>query len=726
MTVSTQSKPASNADSDLATGAAGTILARLVLSAISLVSLLLGVLALAAGLDALRTIGLLTFCVLGIGAAPWQLNASIRLATRVTLAGFTSLAVLTVVATAMVTLQSWHPALCFVVVATLGVVLHGVGLRWALLDLRAVHPELRHAGAGRLLAEWSPHIPSAATVRRLLPALSAVSGGGLCVVAALTHRHIDPGFGGFPTQIGPAWVVGLVLVVAGLVFARGEGERGIAVTVLVLLVVLTLTPALVYDGPRSQSAEKHVDLVQQIRELHKLNSSVAIYNAWGGFFAAVAWLCDVSGIRDPMRLATFWPPLIGLLRLVSLRYLAGQVLRSPYQRWVAVALAILADPLGADYFSPQSVGFLLGIVMFGLALSHCRTGTRVALLLLGGCVLAVTHQFSPYVVGGALLLLVLFRQVRPWWTPALVLVPAIAWAVLHRDSLRGFLSLADIGRVQNFRAPTTVGSAGLQRLPIVEETVVALVVGLLLLGALAAVAVLRHARQLSYWALAACPAVGILLVATNPYGQEGIFRAALFAIPWLALLAARCFSPPTCRPPRLPLAAVYGVLTVTFLVASFGLDATNVVRQSDVAAFSYFDHQKPFPAGATSYLLALGGGDLPGTIPTVGATHQVISRDDLSAGSALQLQDPPTERTVATLTSRFVAYSEQPPSQANLLAIWSPVSSAYDWAYGVQTPQAFAALRDAFAASPYWQIAFTQDGTVIFRFNGARYGSATG
>jgi len=54
-------------------------------------------------------------------------------------------------------------------------------------------------------------------------------------------------------------------------------------------------------------------------------------------------------------------------------------------------------------------------------------------------------------------------------------------------------------------------------------------------------------------------------------------------------------------------------------------------------------------------------------------------------------------------------------------ALWSPVSSKYGAAYGVQAPQKFVKLRNAFAASPYWQIAFQQDETVIFRLDGAGY-----
>jgi len=402
---------------------------------------------------------------------------------------------------------------------------------------------------------------------------------------------------------------------------------------------------------------------------------------------------------------------------------------------------------------------VLGIIVFGLSLSRRRTATRVLLILLAGCVLTISHQLSPYIVGGVLIVLVIFRQVRPWWTPALVLVPAIGWALAHADALRGFISLKDIGQAQNFLPPQTVASSTLQRLPIVQLTVVALLAGIILVGALATVTLLRHRRELRFWGFAACPAVGLVLIATNPYGQEGIFRAVLFGVPWLALLAAHCFSPPCRLLTRLPIGAVCAALTAAFLVASFGLDATNVVRPSDLAALRYYQHLGDGRSGTVSNLLVLGGGDLPVFVPMKGGTHQILGRDSLElrvtqpppppkdllpppkgrppaeqpsppppllAGSpqrdsTREEAGIPSSVVVARLTAELIDYSGQPASRADLYALWSPQSSVYDSAYAIQSPREFVALRDAFTTSPYWNIDFAQNGTILFHFDSARY-----
>jgi hypothetical protein len=716
---------------------------------VSLGCLAAGLPLLALGADTAGLPFVLVFVFLGIGSAPWQGRTALRLPVRLTLTMLTGFSVLTLVSVAMLSLHRWEPTVAFAAVAAVCVPLHVRALHRALWDEdRAPWPWLdgfrdRRADNG----------PRESWLVRWVSPVSAGAGTLLCLGSAAGHRHIDPGFLGFLTQIGPAWYVGLALLMVAVALSSPDREYRIAIPVLLLMVVLTLTPSLVYDGPRSQSAAKHVDLILQIQALGRMDTAAHIYEAWPGFFAAMAWVCDITGIRDPMTLATFWPPLLGLFRVVGLRYFFGQVLRTPHQAWLAVALAVLADPLGADYFSPQSVGFVLALAVFGLALTKSDDVPRLGLIFLAGWVLAMSHQLSPYTVGGVLVILVLFRQVRPWWTPFLILAPALVWAAVHRGALEGFISLSVVGRSQNFRPPKTSGSPGLERLLIVRETVLALLAGIFILAILSLVVLIRGRRDLRLWAFACCPAAGLVLVAVNPYGQEGIFRAVLFGIPWLALLASHLFSsmssaPSTTALPRrfsrhtllaspsrvlvehqrlvwtrVALLATFEVLAFTFLIASFGLDASNVIRQGDVAAYRYFQQtstDRPVPR----YILALGGGDLPTVLPPESRTYQSVSRDSLKM-PVRQERVLRTNLQVEQLTARFSRYTRQPATHAELYAVWSPVSSQYDWAYGLQSPGQFAALRDAFLRSTYWDVVLARDGTYLFRFESSRYRPGT-
>ena len=676
-----------------------TAVPRLVISGLSLLGLLLGLLAGLVGADAVQTPALLLFCALGVGSTPWQLDDRLDLAARLTYSGATSLVVWVLPSVLMLAIGEWHPAVVFAILAGLSAPVHLVVLRRCLAE-----------GAGARLASRGRTVPRPGPAEVL-----AAAGALLCLVAALLHRHLTAGFGGYTTQIGAAWFVGLVLVLVSFVAARRRPEWVMATSALLLMLVLTLTPALVYDGPRSQSAFKHVDLVEQIRATGSLHASVTIYDAYDGFFAGMAWLADATGIDDSLRLAVFWPPLLGLLRLVALRLLAGQLVRGTYQRWIAVVLAVLADSIGADYFSPQSVGFVLGILAFALVLTPGRAPSRQVLLVALGCTLAVTHQLSPFIVAGVVGVLTVFRQVRPWWTSGLLLAPALVWAGLHWETISGFLDVGALGRVSNFRPPETAEAAGLVRLPVVTLSVVGLLVGILLIGGIALVALVQRRRDLRSWALACSPAVGLVLVAVNPYGQEGIFRAALFGIPWLAVLAAGRFSDGGSVRSRLSLLVVSIVMASGFLVSSSGLDSLTVTRMSDVAAVRTMQEL----SGDDYLLVDLGTGDLPTTL-RLGSQYVSSETVDMSGPAVLELA--PYAR-VEWLSSRLYSRYLLPTDQTGVpvYAQWSDVQASYQEAYGVQEPSDFAALRDALDRSPFWDVVEAEGGTVLFRFNVAAY-----
>jgi hypothetical protein len=684
---------------------------RFIISGLSLVMLVVGGAGFVTGWADARTLGLAFYVFIGIGGAPWVLARRMRLPTRLAMTALTTLCVPTFVGSLMLWHGDWHPAVAFAVLAAASAPLHAYGCYAARQDrkLRGDQIGPSRTVLSRVHGRLSRLVRKHVSVSLLL----ALGGGALCLVAALTHRHADPGLWGFLTIVGPLWYVGLALVVISFAVSRADSDASVAVAVLVLVLVLTATPALVYDGPRSQSAAKHVDFVQQIRLLHRLETPVPVYNAWPGYFAAMAWVCDVAGIRDPMRLALWWPTLIGLFKLAGLRFLAGTVLTSRRVAWVAVALAVVADPIGADYFSPQSLGFVLGLLAFAIALSHYGTALKVTALAGAGCALAVSHQLSPYIVGGTLAILALLRQVRPWWLPVTVLAPAAVWAGLHHSALAGFVDITDVGNAKNFRPPATETALGLTRLPIVGINAWALAGGIVLLGVAAALVVLRRRRSIEVWALAAAPAAGLAIIAVNPYGQEGIFRSALFGIPWLALLAAQLFRAEADRPDR-RLLVVLSVLCVTFLTACFGMDATNVIRPSDRAAYQYFLAQRGTP-GQVAYLLEMGPGDLPSSAPGIDPEHVTVGLESLEPGGPSDPGEPPAHKQ-RRLTRAILARSGQDPATAAVYALWSPTSSYHAWQYGLDTPEHFAGLRDAFRNAPEWTVAAEDGQTVLFRY----------
>ncbi len=691
---------------DAASGASD-VRARRLLALVSLAALIVGLVGEAGRVEPLR-LAWLVLLLLGLGSAPLQRVFRLDPAARLGLSVLLSLSTVLIVGSAMAFTGWWHPRLAFTILAPLAALLHLQALVSLGVGIPLRRPQLRkYLSWSHLRATISPSIAS------------SLLGVALWLPAALTHRHVQPGLYGLLKVMPAYWYLGLVLTVVGLLIGRHDRERDMLIAVLFLMLAMTVTPSLIYDWPRSASAAKHVGLVQQIRIDHKLLPSLDIYNAWGGFFGGAAWLCDVTGIHDPMRLATAWPPIIGLCRLAELRFMVGRVTTSARSCWAAMALVLLADSIGADYFSPQSVGLVLSLGVYAIALSSTRDEQRgyrflrLGVMLVAGLALAPTHQLSPYIAGGVLAILVVFQVIRPWYTPLLVLGPAFGWALLHWSSLKGFLDLSSIGSVENFRPPVTIGTPGLQRLPIVRETVLALLVsfGIVALGAM--IALFRERRQRAIWAFCSCAGCGLIFVAVNPYGNEGVFRAILFAIPWLAIVASRLVAPPVravIRSRTGLLGAACAVMLPCFLLSMFGLDASNVIRTGDLDAQAYFETSAPVGAR----LLSMGGGDLPGRLTARYRFYEGAGLEQITP--ALPAGAFNAQADVIAITKALVAYFPD-IRPTSLYAVWSPVSYYYDWEYGIRTPAESDKIRDALVSSGYWTLVLHKDGTYLFRLD---------
>lgn len=683
---------------------------RLVLSGLFAFSLVLFAAGFALGSDALRLLALCGALFFGIGTAPLQLSERASLDLRLCVAALIGLSLPVVVASVMVLAPVWHPLLAAVLAGAVAVGVHAVACRRVLSGLSG-------PSGPRILGPVRPR------VRELLDASAVCSLGGTAAWAAgvaVTGHVAAPGVLGFLPRAPVYWYLGLGLLVAGIMLARGRGELRPAFGVVSLLAALTLTPAVVYGMPRQPAGAKHVDLVLAILQTHHISGDAGIYKAYSGLFSAVAWLCDVSGMRDVMAISTYWPFFIDLLVVVCLRFLFGQLTRSRYRVWVAVMLAILVNSIGTDYFSPQSVGFALGLGVFGLVLVRPSAGLsergRIAILLLSGCALAVTHELSPYIVGGVLVILVIFRVARPWYLPAVVLGPALAWALMNLEYVSEFFSLADLGSLANFEPPQQSpypATPGLQRLPIVAEGSDALTLGLVVLAVIACAGFARRIRSRYAWAFMLSNGVGLALIAANAYGNEGIFRAALFSIPWLAAVGTQALPAARSRWPSTCYGVVAAGLVGAYLISMFGLDNFNVIRPADYQALAAYNAA----AAPDSYLLNLSrtGDMLPHALyPPLEGSHSIGWGMLITQAEAEIMR--PTPRDADAIAGQYYQYARGNGGEtAELYAIWSPAAADYALDYGFETLAQSRGWRAAFIASPDWEVVYGSDGTYLFR-----------
>jgi hypothetical protein len=684
-------------------GTLGSVYAVLAMAALFGFSLLMVAVGYATGLPALRLIGVLGAMVFGVGAAPLQLSQQIRLHLRLAVAAMTGISVTTLIASVMALVPAWHPLPAAIAVGSVAVLLHIYGCWRALTTWPGLIGQF----------SWWVHLRPASINPSLI---FSVGGTALWVVSAVAAGHVVPtGPYGFLTHISVSWIAGLLLLVVSIGLARGKPEFYAMFGLVSLLAALTVTPAMVYGTPRIQSAQKHIDLIQQLMQTHHLNRLGDIYQAYSGFFSNMAWVCDLARVHDPTGLAAYWPFVIGLVSLAELRLFFGRFTTSPYQMWAATTFVVLVNAVGQDYFSPQSVGFVLALGVFGLAAGRTWPGlperARILVLLLTGCALAVTHELSPFIAGGTLCVLVVFRLTGPWWVPATNIVPAAAWAVLSKPVLAGSLSLSQLGKLSNFEPPQTLSTPGLQRLPVVDDSSHALLLGLLVLIVLAVIGFFRTIKSRTAWAYMLCVGVGLMLVAATAYGNEGIFRAALFGIPWLTVMALRAV--PRRRGQWLSVAfgLTTAALTATYVVAQFGLDNAGVIQPSDVRALQVYQADAPL----TSYMLTLSYGDTPYSIefpysgdyltwPAFVSKAEVVKRAPaLKASDAIEL------------ARQYVTYVENNQSNdKQLYALWSPASTAYSVDYGLETRAQADKWRQLLISSPAWHVVYHSRGTYLF------------
>jgi hypothetical protein len=746
-------------------------MAVLVWAAVFAASLVLAVIGRLAGIEAFALIGGYGVVFFGVGGAAFQLKPKLELYARLTGSVLVGFAVLLLAGMVMADVRGfWSPLAALLMILIPAICLHAAGVVevWMPADaggrrgaadrgelaeaLLTGFADLPHAelapvasGNGRQVetvetVEFEPldqvHELTLAGGTKLhvtAPRLSIqliMLGTLFWLAPALWSRDPNPGYWGLLTTINPLWYVGLVMVLAGFALGR-HSELRAALATLSFGLATTLTPALVYGGPREQTAAKQMQLVENVLLNHHVHVTAGIYQAFSSMFAGIAGLAELLGIHGMLghmslwSLATYWPVLLVLMRIAVLRFLMGRLLPTSARRWSAVMLVLLVDSLGADYFSPQSIGYVMAVGIVAIAING-RTrrpfNDRItfALLLVAGCALGPAHELSPYMAAGALVVLAVFGQ-APWWSCLPVGVPALLWAAVVHNVISQNFNFGSLFNISNFRPPLTVATPGLQRMAIVGVQSHLLLVALLILIGLAAVGFLSHVRERWAWGYALCPIVGVALIAINPYGNEGIFRATLFAIPWMAVLAMRMPHPSRWLPDlaRRPAAMTAGIglglcaLLGTFLIAAYAMDGTNVLPQGNVAVTDYAWRLPPHD----DFVLSAGSATNPADGANFAFRYQTLEWSEVVKGvPALQALHPtPADATALAARYRLVAVAHGATTTSPLYLIWDRSSALYSNAYGLQSTAQMNAWLQLLRTTSSWKLVDHAGGAYLFQ-----------
>lgn len=404
---------------------------------------------------------------------------------------------------------------------------------------------------------------------------------------------------------------GLLLLAA----AAGHGRLAVAVPAVWLVVVHT-SPALAHRWARFPIVYIHLGFIRLIEAEQTGDILLDARFAWPGFFGSfVPSLAEI----DPDVLdwvVRLWPTLIMGASAVLVAALARRSYPNlPLIGPLSSLVFLLLSWTGQDYFSPQSVGFLMYLsiiivlesgplrprgawssvapILSRFATSGgdrplARTSASYVALLVLGLGAIVMHPLAPFFICGALVILGIYGRTVAWRLLTMVAIAYVLWVVVAAEpwwSTRIDELTEQFGRFFTNLNESTSERVVTSSAPHLLVTRVRSVVGLatfvsvLLMGIVMATSRFRYLRP----ALPLAPLAGIpvLAAAVQSYGGEIIIRVLLFTLPMASILLARVLlaMPRVAVPVVVPLLAV--VLVPVFVVARFGNEAFEMSTAAD-------------------------------------------------------------------------------------------------------------------------------------------------
>ncbi|HEX3790970.1 MAG TPA: hypothetical protein VHW44_24110 [Pseudonocardiaceae bacterium] len=391
--------------------------------------------------------------------------------------------------------------------------------------------------------------------------------GALCWV--IGFRPINPaalGAFGILPSLSPTLLLSYPLLVIGFVLElrRGRGWALTAITIVTVFAVYGLQP-LAEPEARLPVAWLHVGFADYINAHGAVLPDFDARFSWPGFFALLAMVTGASGMKDSSALIAFAPVFISGIATLSVRSIAQAVFGEGRLAWIAAWIFLIGNWTEEDYLSPQGSTYLLLLAALAVTIKFLvRPGVIEPLergqflrpavpenspkarlwaqgvVLLLGIAMAPSHQLSPFVLAGLLIVLALTGRLWSRWLPVAVFGAALVWFVLGAKDFWVSQLNEIIGGIGDVDSSVDQGLAQRLSSNFGRETILVLRIGITcatgLMAGLGAIVLRRQQKKALTLVLFAVTAFG--LAVAQPYGGEILIRCYLFALPIFALLGA--------------------------------------------------------------------------------------------------------------------------------------------------------------------------------------------
>lgn len=541
--------------------------------------------------------------------------------------------------------------------------------------------------------------------------------GFLLAVITAAVRAQPPSYYGAAWAAGPFWFIGLGAIVFAVCWAFSS-TRGLGWSIVLLATVVPMSQAMMYGMPTVQVAARHIGIVQQLITNNGLDRNEGIYQAYSGLFTSSALVQQAAGWSDMMLYAAVFGAVGAGVNCLAVAALARYFVDDERAWWAALVFA-LGSSLTTSFYAPQVVG-LAFVTVATMALLRNSAGlrwSRIAAAAMLSVTVAFTHQISPFLATLVCIALVVVRLMKLWWAPAVLITPAVIWALLNRGVLKSYVSADELFNIlKNFRTPTRQTSSALSPDLINMVTFRVPAFALFCIGVAAIVALVRFRNKMTLGlALAAASPVG--LFAASSYGAEGAFRVTLFCLPWLAIIGSinlpktgRRFWTVPWHPVR---NAGVVALTLVFVIGTTGMDYTRVMREENVKAIRWIESH--ITDDSQVYTL---GTELADPLPLSGKDVFYISRE------LLLLNEPGIEEVYpskvgdeydpqADLQLLMRYWMARPGDVRYVLATAS--MKAFDQRYGQQLVSDQTRLEEALRKWPGVTVVYQGDGAAVYQ-----------
>jgi GT2 family glycosyltransferase len=672
------------------------------------------------------------------------------------LVGF-SLGLTAVIAQSMLWLGIWAPGLVLYATAALCLI--------PLLGRLATRESWLSRGAAVRVRPWNVGVAAEAwrgTRDAMGRAMAGAAGQHVIVISlalcawalSLTGINVNRIDGiGLLAAMPPTYFLAFALLIGGFAVAvtrEDPSPRVLGGYVLALIVVIHATTAILYAEPRYAWAYPHLGVINLIAASGRANRDVDIYNNWPTFFALNAWFTKTSGLAA-IRYAGWAQLCFNAINVLAMRFALRGLTRDERVLWTAALFFVLGNWVGQDYLAPQAFGFALSLVVIGLCLRCGReptkprrqparwvaaTATRIAARVLprrvrddehasapigrsqaivagGICSLAIitSHQLSPVMLIVSLLILAIVTRKLPLWIPIGLAAVELWWVLLAWSFLVSHFHLIDPGGAgasapgRNLAQALPGAALGLYS----PAAVMALMAGLGIAG------FVRRVAQGRWDIVAAClVAAPVGVVAFQSYGGEGGYRAYLFALPWLSLLAAYACASRKAPDGRMhvrlvPLLAATTAVGACLLVAFFGQEFVNRVPSNDVRAALWYEQHAP--AGSMRIDLA------PDAPDRLTARYPAVDLSD--PGSLVTYPQFVGHRLGARDIPRLIRFIERQRARPAYI-VMSAFQENYARLQGLLPPGSLASFVAALERSPRFRTVFHVPTVWIFEYSPTR------